>query len=182
MKTNIKRVQCRWRGKELPETLEDVADYSDLTEFDVLFAGNLQTEDIRFKSLLNTLLDGPAPAKVNIYYPDIQSLEIHSVDTQHLLSYVVGEGFSTVIYVFDDLNDFLIYSNSRDSLSFWVVPRNKLTKQEVKAWDAQFERHLKSPGIGFGDEGKAYAKQLLGEASRLNARSRARFMPMLSLV
>jgi len=183
VKTTTKYGRCLWRGKELPELSESVTPYLDLPGFDVIFASNLHTGNIRFQSVLNTLLSKYSSTDLNIYYPDVEMVETDfSATSDRLLEYVVGDGFSAVIYIFDKLNSFLIYSNTRDCFSFWIVPQNKLSEQETQAWDSEFERHLKTTGIGFGDEGKAYGRRLLREATQLGARSRERFMPMLRIL
>lgn len=183
MKTTTKRARCRWRGKELPELSETVIPYLDLPGFDVLFATSLETGNIRFQSVLETILISSSPKELYVYYPDVKEVTTGCpITANQLLTYVIQEEFSQVIYVFDRLNIFLIYSNFRDSFSFWIVPRDKLTEHEAQAWDAEFERHLKTTGIGFGDEGRAYARQLLSEVTHLDARSRERFTPMLRIL
>jgi hypothetical protein len=183
VKTTSRDTHYLWRGKDLPALSEFVSAYLSSGDLDVLFASNIDTESVRFKILLELIMNDCLHNQNYIYYPNVERLDLVSSRTpSELLSHIVEEGFSEVMYIFDEMNRYLIYSNSRDSLSFWVVSQGTLTEQEVQEWDLEFQKHLETTGIGFGDEGKAYARRLLSELADANARNLRRFTPMLRLL
>lgn len=183
MKIITKNTRCLWHGRALPPLAESVQPFSVSGKFTVLFACSLYTGNELHKSLLYTLAKPGPHNPLYFYYPQVKRANLaYEYSAEDILAYYVGEGFSEVTYLFDHMQSFLIYSNTRDTFSFWVVPHDALDDRQIEKWDQAFEDHLEQVGVGFGEEGKLYIKSILDELVTLNAVTRSQSRRLFTII
>ena len=129
-----------------------------------LLGENLHQESPLLRSLLDRLVVNRRSASMQVYAQgnnhDIVQFRSGVEFVEKILHAFPGMDF----YFESDDKRVLGYSSNRDTLSVLAV-RDDLVRgpQEIAAWDRAFEQTLREVGVGFGSEGAAYARQLLGE-------------------
>lgn len=176
MKTTIEdRQSCLWRGGTLPETIFDAATLRLRHDDQVVFSCEIQSNIDNFSGLLERV----GTSSLRIYYPSLDLCEGVWDACQHdVVEYLANEGLSESVYLMSD--DYLIYSNSRDTLSIIVLPSSASVDFEIEEWDAYFRVHIAQNGIGFGKEGHDYATSLIESFMTALPNTRLRFENILS--
>ena len=145
-----------WRGGDLPATVFDAADLRVRPDDEVIFSHEVQANVAGLASLLKRV----GISDLAIYYPGIDQCETAQGATGHdVAMYLANDGFSESVYLVSC--DYLIYSNTRDTLSIIILASSAAAGIQIDEWDVAFSNHVALNGIGFGQEGRDYLRSLI---------------------
>jgi hypothetical protein len=145
-----------WRGGDLPATVFDAADLRVRGDDEVIFSHEVQANVDGLASLLKRI----GISDLRIYYPGIDKCETAQSATGHdVAMYLADDGFSESVYLVS--SDYLIYSNTRDTLSIIILASSVAAEFQIDEWDVAFSNHVALNGIGFGQEGRDYLRSLI---------------------
>jgi len=96
------------------------------------------------------------------------------------VDYLLGDGFSESVYLICE--KYLVYSNTRDGLAVVVLQDPAEGCVKTDEWDEAFADHLAREGIGFGEEGREYARSLIISFALALPERRQRFQKLIESV
>jgi hypothetical protein len=181
VKTITNQVRRRWRGQPLPPLVESINPFLESREYDLLLRHNLCSDDVQAEAVLLAIMQVVPAESICLYYP-IEDEEYCAVGRTfaEITDFFLEDGFAQSVYILDTFNKFFVYSNSQDSFSIWIIQKGIIDSSIKSRWDAEFQEHLSTIGVGFGEEGRAYITALLREVISFDVELHRRFSHLIT--
>jgi len=130
----------------------------------ILLAGDIVAYDEKLSALINGLEAGEKTIMFAFERMEPMSVVFGSgaeLGRAIEADFTAGYALSSDCYFEVSGGEIVGYSSARDTFGAYRVRRNLLSPKEIERWDDDFIAHHRHTGVGFGEAGEAYLKELL---------------------
>lgn len=153
---------------DFPSPLMDLDPFMKSDKKKILFSKSQLYVGFVFCQLIERILNYSEILNLNFIFPVDSSSEYIGIEScAELRELLSSDEFLSDFYFFDNNDNLFAYHSARDDFLVIAVNESFVSSVDLKQWDERFATHLNSAGVGFGDAGKMYIRELLAPMPKI---------------